>query len=161
MDWLDNVLISRKRQKLSRADSLGAKPVRNPAVQWELVDGKTGEEVLLTVPPPKSAWLPLLRIVAVVPNKERRILLDEIGSFVWKRCDGETSVQEMCDALCGHYRLSYREGLVSLTTYLRQLGRRSLVAFAMERHEDAESGEAPAEKTQEADNARKKHTSTS
>jgi hypothetical protein len=168
LDWLDSFVTPRRRKRLSRADSLAAKPVRNPSVQWEMVDGKTGPEALLTVPPPKSAWMPLIRVIAVVPSKERRIQLDEVGSFVWQRCEGERTVQDLCDALCEHYRLSYREGLVSLslsyreglvslTTYLRQLGRRGLVAFAVERpaaDEGAEPGaltdEGPSEKTQEA-----------
>lgn len=169
MDWLDNFVTPRRRSRLSRADSLAAKPVRNPSVQWEMVDGKTGPEALLTVPPPKSVWLPLLKVIAVVPNKERRVQLDEVGSFVWQRCDGDRSVQDLCDALCDHYRLSYREGLVSLTTYLRQLGRRGLVAFAVDRPpgESGEEGEAvgpeddaPSEKTQEARPEQKKQTST-
>lgn len=147
MNWLDDVLVSRKKSRLSREESLSAKPVRNPRIEWEMVEGPSGDEARLTVPPPKSAWMPVLKLAGGVSAKERRIQLDELGTFVWTRCDGERTVQDLADDLAEKYRLSYRESVVSLTTYLRQLGRRGLVAFAVEtkpRESSAELAEVAA-----------------
>ncbi len=151
MQWLDSFLVSRKRKRLTREESLNARPVRNPEVEWTERDG----EVLLRVPLPKGKWMPILKSVSGAPQRERKVQLDELGSYVWARCDGERTVLSICEALCDDYKLSYREALVSLTTYLRQLGKRGLVGFALDKDVLAtrgvlKEGGAGAEKTQEA-----------
>jgi hypothetical protein len=50
--------------------------------------------------------------------------LDEVGSFVWNLCDGEHPVSALVEALVERYKLGKREAEVSLTTYLKQLGKR-------------------------------------
>ncbi len=145
MQWVDNFLVSRKRKRLTRQESLDARPVRNPDVEWTERDG----EVLLHVP-----WAPVLRSASGAPQRDRKIQLDELGSYVWTRCDGERTVLSLCESLCDDYKLSYREALVSLTTYLRQLGKRGLVGFALDKdvlsaREDLKEAGETAEKTQE------------
>jgi len=149
LEWLDSFLLSRKRRHLSREQSLAAVPVRNQAIEWEDVDGDTGPEALLTVPPPQGKWIPLLRPLLVLPKEPRKIQLDSLGSQVWRLCDGERTVNAICDELCARHRLSHREAMLSLTTYLRRLGKRGLIGFAVP-VEDGQEGSGGPSNTQEA-----------
>ena len=49
MQWLNDFLVAKNRRQLTREESLGAIPIRNPDVDWEEVDGEMGAEVLLSV----------------------------------------------------------------------------------------------------------------
>jgi len=149
LEWLDSFLLSRKRRHLSREQSLAAVPVRNQAIEWDEVDGETGPEALLTVPPPQGKWIPVLRPLLVLPKEPRKVQLDSLGSEVWRLCDGERTVNGICDELCARYRLSHREAMLSLTTYLRQLGKRGLIGFAVPT-DDQQEGRAEPSNTQEA-----------
>ena len=122
----------RKQGKLSvtREASFAARPVRNPVVEWD--SSSEGPDLMLTIPRRRSARANVLAWMFGVPD-ERKLVLDEMGSFVWRQCDGEHSVQDLVAELVRQYRLSQREATVSLTTYLRTLGRRNLVAFAVDR----------------------------
>lgn len=125
--------LRRKKQgKLSvtREASFAARPVRNPVVEWDAESG--GPDLQLTIPRRKNARANVLAWMFGVPD-ERKLVLDEMGSFVWRQCDGEHSVQDLVAELVRQYRLSQREATVSLTTYLRTLGRRNLVAFAVDK----------------------------
>lgn len=133
MQWLNDFVLSRRKQQLTRDESLAARPVRNPAVEWSEVEGDTGKEVLLVVPARRTRAMPVLRLALGVSDKPRRIQLDEVGTFVWLLCDGNNSVDDVCCRLRERYRLSHREALISLTTYLRTLGRRGLIAFAVDK----------------------------
>ena len=150
MHWMRSFLTPRRRKQLTRADSLTARPMRNPAVTAEEVDGAGGTEIVLSLPPPRPALAPALRLLLAAPRRSRQIQLDAVGSFVWSQCDGTRSVNEICDLLCAEYRLSYREAMLSLTTYLRQLGRRGLIAFALRRPDsaDGQDREVEAEKSE-------------
>lgn len=104
--------------------------MRNPAVEWD--EDADASELVLTVPRRQTPTVNFIAWALGVP-KERRLALDEMGSFVWRHCDGQQTVREIVEALIGRYKLSHREATVSLTTYLHTLGRRSLVAFAVDK----------------------------
>ena len=98
-------------------------PQRNGAIRWEERDGK----VIITIA--RTDWLArFLRWLTARPLK-RRIELDEIGSLVWKLCDGRHTVGEIAEELVQRYRLMRREALASLAEFLTQLRRRGLVGW--------------------------------
>ncbi len=119
----------RRKYKLTREDSLAAVPLRNPLVSWEK-DEETGH-VVLRVPRRDDLKMRALAYVLMLP-KERRIELDEIGSFVWLSCDGKNTVMDLVRAVAERYKLSQREATLSLSEFLRGLGKRNLIAFALD-----------------------------
>lgn len=104
-------------------------PVRNAAIEEERTDDG---ELRLVIPlrAPRWAW-PLSRLLYV--PKARRVVLDEIGGYVWSLCDGQRSVREIIQALSQRYKLHRKEAEVSVVAYLRQLARRGLVGIAVRR----------------------------
>jgi hypothetical protein len=123
------VLLGRKRKVkgLTRQEALSALPVRNQALKAE--PGPEGE-LTLTVPR-REDWVgKLLASLFAVP-KERKIVLDRVGADIWQLCDGQNTVQQIIARLSEQYKLNRKEAEVSLTAYLRQLGRRGLIGFAV------------------------------
>ena len=113
---------------LSREASLASKPIRNPALTCER-HGDGG--LLLRVPytPPRSRWARLVARALRLEGTERRISLDEIGTYVWDMCDGETTVRKMIGRFAEEYKLNRKEAEVSMVQYLRTLAKRGLVGI--------------------------------
>jgi hypothetical protein len=115
---------------LTRQQSLAARPLRNTAVGVKKMENG---DIELTVPRRRD-WLgKLLALLFYIP-KERRVLLEGIGSQVWELCDGEHSVAQMIGWLAEKHKLDPREAELSLVQYLRTLGKRKLIAFAVPRN---------------------------
>ena len=127
---LSSLIRRRKKPAFSREASFAARPVRNPAIEWD--QESDADDLVLTVPRRKTRGANSVAWLLGVPS-ERRVQLDELGSFVWRRCDGASTVRDLIDALKVEYKLSQREATVSLTTYLQTLGKRNLVAFAVDK----------------------------
>lgn len=117
----------RRPKPLSREQSLASVPLRNQAVEAEQTDDGT---IRLVIPLRPAWWARWISRVAYVP-KTRRIVLDEIGSYVWELCDGKRSVREIIGALSARYKLHRKEAEVSVVAYLRQLARRGLIGIAV------------------------------
>ncbi len=122
-----------RRERPDRKLVLRALPVRNRLLEWAEDEQQL---VTLRVPKRQGRWFRLLERVVSVPE-HRQVLLDEVGSDVWRLCDGETSIDAMIQALAKKYRLNRREVEVSLSLYLKQLAKRGYVGLL-----------APAEGTQ-------------
>lgn len=60
---------------------------------------------------------------------ERKLELDELGTFCWKLVDGERSVSEMAAVLAEKYGLPGREAELAVAAFLRELGKRGIVGF--------------------------------
>src|SRR3990170_415344 len=115
-----NPLARSRRPRVGRRQALQARPIRNPHLT-------TQRDELTLVVPRRSDWVGrLLSLVFIVP-KERNIVLDAVGEDVWSLCDGEHTVEELVRQVGGKYRLNPKEAEVSLTDYLRQLGKRNLI----------------------------------
>jgi hypothetical protein len=130
---LNRLMVSLKLKQpdagLSREQAMAAWPVRNPALT-----SRTNEEGIVGVDLPRRKDMVgrMLGYLFSVPDS-KPIVLDEVGSFVWARCDGEHTVNELVTALCEEYKLNRREAEVSLTQFLQMLGKRGMVAFAVPR----------------------------
>lgn len=68
-------------------DLLAMKPKRN--LQWETKDG---DSVVLIIPKFKHPLL-VKWFVPMLAKPNIRVKLDALGSFVWNRCDGLTSIE--------------------------------------------------------------------
>lgn len=135
MNWIKG----RRRPRVSKSEVLGAHPVRNTLVAWELNDR---DEVVLRVPRRQDRVGKFLSRIFSAPD-HRQIVLDELGSRVWQLCTGQNSVDGIVRQLAKQYRLSRREVELSLSRYLQQLARRGLVGLSRVPVEET-TGESPA-----------------
>jgi len=121
-------MLKRKRnRRVSRDEAFAAYPVRNASLPYERLD--TGE-VSITVNRRRDGWARLLALVFVVP-RARQIVLDQVGSDIWELCDGAHTVRDIVNHVIAKYKLNRKEAEVSLATYLKNLGKRGLVGFAV------------------------------
>ncbi len=117
--------IRRRMPSVSRQDVLSAAPVRNELVLWE----EDGEGlVTLKIPRRQDRVGRILSTFFAAPE-HRQISLDELGSDVWRLCDGHRSLQQMVTVLADKYKLSRREVELSLSVFLRTLAKRRLVGL--------------------------------
>jgi len=116
-----------KKPRLSREHALQARPVRNPSLKWEEQDNG---EVKVILPRRRDAMGKLLSSVFYVPQS-KPISLDVVGARVWQLCDGEHTVNDITEALMEEHKLHRREAEVSLTEFLKMLGKRNMVAFVV------------------------------
>lgn len=117
------------KPKYTRAQVIGSRPIRNPAVQWDrAVRGPEQPSVaLLMIPRRRDKWGNIVAKLLKLPDN-RKLELDEIGSDVWEMCDGSFTVDAITRAISTKYRLNRRQSETSVTAYLRQLAERRLVA---------------------------------
>jgi hypothetical protein len=133
MNWFR----TRRQPQVSKAEVLGAHPVRNALVEWELNDRG---EVVLRVPRRQDRVGKILSRIFAAPD-HRQIVLDELGSRVWQLCTGQNTVDGIVRQLAKQYRLSRREVELSLSRYLQQLARRGLVGLSRVPVEETVQGE--------------------
>lgn len=122
--------VENRRPKVSRGEVLGARPVRNPVVEWERTARRDDDTpvALLRIPRRGDRFGNAVAALFRLPS-HRKLELDEIGSDVWEMCDGATSVEALTRAICAKWRLNRRQGEASVTAYLRMLAERRLVAL--------------------------------
>lgn len=142
MQTVGNVLVrvglKKRRPQLTREQAMGARPIRNPSLQWKVNDEGNAVVVL----PRRGDWSgKALGWLFMVPA-QKPVELDEVGSTVWEHCDADHTVAEIVDVLASKYKLNRREVEVSLTEYLRTLGRRGMVGFVVDKEIAREAGVA-------------------
>ena len=130
-------LFKKQQPVLTREQSLASMPIRNPMLKWEPEDDGT---VQILIPRKEGWWVDLLSRMVYVP-KRRRIALDELGSYVWDQCDGETTVRSLIDKFARKYKLNRKEAEVSMVSYLKQLAKKGLIGIQVPQNpQDAGSG---------------------
>lgn len=117
-----------KKQGLTREDTLRARPIKNEAVRESRQDNG---EIILVVPRKKVWWLRILSRIFYIRG-QREISLDEIGSWVWHKCDGRVSVGKIMEDLAKEFKINRKEAEVSLLSYLKKLGEKRLIGFLMD-----------------------------
>jgi hypothetical protein len=93
-------------------------------------------------------WVRLLAVIFPIP-RERVVELDAIGGEVWELCDGEHSLREMTRIFRERHKLTRAEAEWSLRTYLKDLGKRRLLGFVVDKK--AEAGRKSGEKAEEGE----------
>ena len=64
-----------------------------------------------------------------VQTQIKKLQLDELGTSVWKLMDGKRSVRQLVEMFGGTHQLEPREAEVSVTQFIRELGRRVLIGM--------------------------------
>lgn len=126
-------LFLKKKQKvstLSRSEALSYVPVKNNEVH---IESETEEKLILSYP---LQLKPLLADVAKrfgmwkdnnAPLKQ--LELDSLGKFVWNQINGKLNVREISSNFAKKYDVLPREAEIATTSFLKNLGKRGLIAF--------------------------------
>ena len=109
---------------LDRRKSLEAIPVVNGGVK--ATDGPAGL-VLKVIVLRGSGFLARFQPAVM----ERRVELDEIGSFVFRLIDGKRTALDIVGAFVGRYRTNRREAELSCVEFLKSLVRRHVISIAV------------------------------
>ena len=126
MTKLFGSLRPRPSEKVTRRQSLSSKPMQNPSVRAE----KREKSLVLRVPLKKPPSGLLSGTFFRVPP-ERKVVLDSIGTWVWQQCDQKRTVEDIIELTRLRYKFSHKEALISVTTFLKQLGSKGIIAFVV------------------------------
>lgn len=124
----------RKRQEPledtpGRARSLAMRPARNRLVREEPMEGGVVRLTYLSAYKPWFAGI--ARRLGMWDGRplERKLDLDELGTFCWNLIDGDRSAAAMAAVLAERYALPAREAEMAVAAFLRELGRRGIIGF--------------------------------
>jgi len=120
------VLGRKKRPELNREVALSARPVRVPAKKTK-VDDKG--ELHVTMEYTRPGWQQRL---GGTEKCERTFVLDKLGREVYEWCDKDRSVKQVVDEFVRKHKVSVAEAEYSVTTYLKTLLKKDLVAMAVD-----------------------------
>ena len=114
---------------LTRDQALACTPVRNNVVNWEILDSGVVrvEYTLVLKPILKSIFDRFGSTPAEAPT--RKLELDALGSQVWQMIDGSRTTAQLIEEFARLHRISTQEAEQSITMFLRQLGKRGLIAL--------------------------------
>lgn len=119
--------VTPEKPKVTRTKSLACVPERAPSIHW---DEEETHAVVIEYPLPIK---PFFISLAKKFNKgeeqrlTKKLQLDDIGSRVWLMLDGETDVKTIIKEIAPSAGLTLQEAEISVTTFLRELGRRGLI----------------------------------
>ncbi len=91
----------------------------NDAVSVQVKNKKPGYRI-----PPISWFVPYKPTITVE--------LDELGTRLWRCCDGSRNVEAICDIFSAEYGLSFHEAKTAVTDYLGKLIQRGVLAITMQ-----------------------------
>jgi len=126
----------KKPPTISREQMLGSRVAPNTGLRVTRDDRGLVTLGVPMQPSPLLRWFPKL---AKRSLGDRRIQLDEVGSFVWDMCNGKTPVLEMIEKLSDRYKMNPKESAVALTSYLSTLTKKGLVSMLVSHPEAEES----------------------
>lgn len=112
-----------------KQQALAAIPVRNRDVTSTLQESGL---VLLTYPLQLKPWFrSVAKRFGAWDDRPmtKKLELDEMGTFVWQLLDGERSVREVARAFADHYQVIPQEAEMSVTAFIREMGRRGVIGL--------------------------------
>ncbi len=114
---------------MTREQALACTPVQSNVISWEEApSGHVEIEYVLVLKP--LFYSIFKRFVSEsAPEPRRKIQLDELGSSVWKMIDGKRSASDIIIAFSSQQHISIQESEQSVTTFLRELGKRGLIGL--------------------------------
>ncbi|MBN1674337.1 MAG: PqqD family protein [Kiritimatiellae bacterium] len=114
-----------RQAPIDRRRSLAAVPVVNEGVN--AAEGDAGR-LILTVAVPRGRGL----LARFRPRfSQKRIKLDELGSFVFSRIDGKRNVRTIIRDFIVRYGTNRREAELSTVDFLRSLARRYVISIVV------------------------------
>lgn len=109
-----------------RDHAMAARAHRLPVLRTEVV----GDKLRVTVQFRRSRWQ---RWLGASDLCERTFALDPIGQQVYAACDGTRTVAAIAQALAASHHLGPAEAELAVTTFLKTLMSRGLVAMEVSR----------------------------
>lgn len=114
--------------QLNRQQALQCTPVVNASIrQLESEDNDILLEYPLALKPFFLSLFRRFQNTWDVPTK--KLQLDEMGSVVWAKIDGSTTVEDIIDDFAKHYGITRQEAEQSVTAFLVELGKRGIIAM--------------------------------
>jgi hypothetical protein len=125
-------LFRRKRgidRQLTRRDALDGVPVKNPLAQaTRQEDGG----LLLVYPMALPHWVAAAARALGHRRQNavsKKLQLDQLGAATWHLVDGRSSVRDIVARFAETYQLDNRESEIAVSQFLRELGKRGLIAI--------------------------------
>lgn len=114
---------------INRAEALDRIPVKNLQISEDRLE--TGEVVINYPVSMRPFFAGLVKRFGgpEVQTQMKKFQLDELGTSVWNLMDGKRSVRQLVKIFGGTHQLEAREAEVSVTQFIRQLGRRGLIGM--------------------------------
>ncbi len=110
---------------LAASRLLASVPRRNEAAKVI----PSGDGLIVDVPVNRPRWfVPPISWVVPLPAV-RRVQLDAPGRAVLELCDGARTVEEVIETFAKEHKLTFREGQVAVTQFLRELLRRGIIVL--------------------------------
>jgi hypothetical protein len=118
-----------QRPSISRAQALDRIPVKSRQISENRLE--TGEVIIRypVIMRPFFAGLAKRFGGQEVQTQMKKLQLDELGTSVWNLMDGNRSVRQLVKIFAETHQLETREAEVSVTQFMRELGRRGLIAM--------------------------------
>jgi hypothetical protein len=118
-----------KGPTISRAEALDRIPVKNRQISENRLE--TGEVVIHYPVTMRSFFAGLAKRFGgqEAQIQIKKLQLDELGTSVWNLMDGKRSVRQLVKMFAGTHQLETREAEVSVTQFIRELGRRGLIGM--------------------------------
>jgi len=117
------------RPTLTRSQAMACRPMKNLDIKEERLESGV---VQLQYPVRVRPWMAAVSKklgAAKSRTSFRKLELDALGTEVWDLLDGKRTVGELIERFAENHRLAHREAEVSVTRFLRELGRRGLVGL--------------------------------
>ena len=114
---------------ISRPQALASTPVKNSQIKEVRLE--TGE-VLIEYPLAVRPWIAAVARRLGGPQdrvQTKKLQLDTLGTSVWDLVDGNRSVRRIIKIFAETHRLENREAEISVTQFIRELGRRGLLGL--------------------------------
>lgn len=118
-----------KGPSISRAEALDRIPVKNVQISEERLESNL---IVISYPVAiRPFFAGLRKRFGSAENRIqiKKLQLDELGTEVWDLIDDKTSVRQLIKIFARTYKLENREAEVSVTQFLRELGRRGLIGM--------------------------------
>jgi len=112
---------------ITRTEALLCRPLHSPEIHWQ--QAENGDILIEYNINLKPFFIEIARKFSKQAESKitKKLQLDAIGSRVWQMIDGQNDVKSIIRATSEHSGLSLQEAETSVTTFLRQLGRRGLI----------------------------------
>ncbi|WP_049785053.1 PqqD family protein [Desulfotalea psychrophila] len=127
-------LFSRKKPAevmpaITREEALAGIPAKNPTVK--IIGQDDGTLMLSYTLALRPIWGELLKRFTGKAEQEttKKLVLDQMGSQVWQLIDGKRSVREIILSFAGANNIGCKEAETATTSFLRELGKRKLIAI--------------------------------
>jgi hypothetical protein len=114
---------------MSRTEALAYTPVKSLQITEVRMDSG---EMIIEYPLVVRPWIAAVakRLGAPQDRKQtKKLQLDAMGTSVWDLMDGNRTVRRITQIFAATHRLDKREAEVSVTRFIRELGRRGLLGL--------------------------------